>query len=66
MLTVEIPANKVDKAFKITEDVLLEDVKSDGKSIWYMMYYKLCPKTHVPTYYDHQVIQEPLALKDNP
>ena len=68
MLTVEKPANKVDEAFKVKKDMGrdmgLEEAKTDGKSIWYMMYYKFCKKTHVLTYYDRQDIQEPLAPKD--
>jgi len=61
MRAVEKPANKVDEAFKITKDMVVEEIKSDGKSTWCIKICKLCPKTHVPISVDHQVIQEPLA-----
>ena len=63
MLALEGLDIEVNKASKITEDMELEEVKSDGKSTWHIAIYKLCPNAHVPVYSDHMVIAEPLAPK---
>ena len=53
IVAVEIPCTEVNMAYKINKDKALDEVKTDGKSTWYMIVYSLCPKTKVLVYFDH-------------
>ena len=48
MIAVKGRDSIVDKVLKDTGDSDPEEVKTDGKSTWYMIIYKLCLNTHVP------------------